>query len=74
MLECVAPESKTFDLGPPSVLPGVVNFLGLTGSSVPVGRVTEDDVKQEYEDYKKDKVGKGMKETRQESVGLPIGV
>lgn len=46
----------------------------MTGSSVPFGRVTEDDLKEDYEDYKNDKLGKGMKEVIKGSAGLPIGV
>lgn len=41
---------------------------------MPFGRVTEEDLQEEYEDYHNDKLGRGMKEVIKGSVGMPIGV
>ena len=51
-----------------------VNFLGFTAGVVPFGRVTEDDERLAYKDYKNDELGKGMKKAIAGSTGLPVAV
>ncbi len=41
---------------------------------MPFGRVTEEDVKAAYTDYKEDSIGRGMKACKENSEGLPVSV
>lgn len=74
VLEICAPRLKDFKGGLSYVQPSIVNFLGMVGGAVPFGRVTEEDEKMKYEDYRNDSYTEGMKAAIKGSTGLPLSV
>ena len=74
VLEICAPRLSDFLGGPRFLQSGILNLMGMTGGTVPFGRVTEEDEKTEYEDYHSDSLTKGMKSAMKGSRGMPLSV
>ena len=74
VLEICAPRLNDFRVGPSYLHSGMLNFMEMTGGSVPFGRVTLEDEKTEYKDYYIDSLTNEMKTAIKGSTGVPLSV